>query len=177
MRKKTLTLLMVVALVGAALSLAQADVVQSETSITANSAVDWSQLGPRRTRIQAFTAVISHGDLSFGPLNQRYSDAGLQMQSGLSSARLSAYDGSTPLRSVTENGVGDQNDTGSPGFISRQGLSGNDGTDAVFGVIGFNNALVNALHLSAIPEPASLFLIGAGLLGIAGISRLKFGRK
>lgn len=176
MRKKTLTLLMVVALVGAALSVAQADVIQSETPITGNIAVDWSQLRPWGTRIPAFTAV-GHSDLSFGPLNKRYSDAGVQMRSGLSSARLSAYDATIPLRAVTENGVGDQNDNGSPAFINRKGLSGNDGTDALFGVIGFNNALANVLHLSAIPEPASLFLIGAGLLGIAGISRLKFGRK
>jgi len=178
LRKKTLTLLMVVAFVGTALSLAQADVIRLEPSSTGNSTADGSQLGPSCPSIpHVFTAVMSNGDAVFGRFYTGYGDVGLQTQSGPFGTHPARHSGTTRLRTVTENGVDGHNAHGSASFISERDFSDHAVTNAAFSAVGFNIALVNFLHLSAIPEPASLFLIGAGLLGIAGISRLKFGRK
>ncbi len=61
------TLLMVAVFLFATFSLAQADVIQLETSATGNVTVDWSQLGAPGTPIpHSFTATASNGDTVFG---------------------------------------------------------------------------------------------------------------
>jgi hypothetical protein len=121
-----------------------------------------------------------------GPLtlsfNQAVSLAGAQIQSdayGAFNATIQAYDGATLLGTFTvTDGDSTSAGDGSAIFLGVQDLSGSLITSITFNIsgTGLNNDfaidtldLVNAKSIT--PEPASIFLFGSGLLGIAFFAR------
>jgi hypothetical protein len=114
--------------------------------------------------------------LDFG---SSFSDAGAQIQAdffGAFTAVLSAFNGATLLGSVIESGISNSNGDNSAIFIGVNDLTGPNITRVVFSIpscsTNCTDFAINRLSLSgpvSVPEPASLLLVGSGLLVAAAV--------
>jgi hypothetical protein len=123
---------------------------------------------------------VSNGPdtLSF---NQGVSMAGAAIDPGYFdpfTAYIQAFDGTTALGYVTENGNG----KGSPGsaiFLGLQDLTGANITSVQFWIPPEENFAIDTLYLNGstnvpvIPEPSSIVLLGTGMLGLFGFVSMR----